>query len=114
MAVQHQYDDDKTNSPEEPFIIDLVPELKRRIRAAAAENGLSVQEYLERLLDQTVPGEKTSTQRPRRPLNREAVDRLLQTREAIKRAHPGQVFEDSAETLRQIREERMRELESYE
>jgi hypothetical protein len=111
MAVQHQYDDDEQSSPEEPFIIDLVPELKRRIRAAAAENGLSVQEYLERLLDQTVPGEKTATQRPRRPLNREAVERLLQHHEERQRAHAGEEFSDSVELLRQAREERTRELE---
>lgn len=52
-----------------------------------------------------------SSQRQRRPLDREAVDRLLHTADAIERAHPGLVFEDAAETLYQIREERMREQE---
>ena len=48
-----------------------------------------------------------------RPLDHAAVDRLLRTADAIKHAHPGLVFEDSVETLRQIREERMWELEHY-
>jgi hypothetical protein len=44
-------------------------------------------------------------------LNRAAVDKLLQTREAIMRAHPGQVFEDSSELIHQAHEEQSRELE---
>jgi hypothetical protein len=47
-------------------------------------------------------------QRQRRSLNPAAVERLLQHGEALQRAHPGLVFEDAAETLRQIREERMK------
>lgn len=43
-------------------------------------------------------------------LNRAAVDRLLQTREAIMRAHPGQIFEDSSELIHRAHEERSREL----
>ena len=42
---------------------------------------------------------------------RAAVEELKHYREAIRRAHPGQVFEDSVELLRQAREERTRELE---
>jgi hypothetical protein len=41
----------------------------------------------------------------------QAVDKLLQTREAIMRAHPGQVFEDSSELIHQACEEQSRELE---
>jgi hypothetical protein len=44
-------------------------------------------------------------------LNRAAVDELLRFREELKRAHPGQVFEDSSELIHQSREERTRELE---
>jgi hypothetical protein len=113
MAMQHHYDDDQTNRPKKRtrLIIDIVPELRRRIKIAAAENDLSVQEYVGRILDQAVPPEKNPTQRQHRPINRAAVDDLLKYREEIKRAHPGQIFEDSVEVLRQIREERTRELE---
>jgi len=34
----------------------------------------------------------------------------MQMREAISRAHPGEVFGDSAEEIRQMREERTRHL----
>ena len=44
-------------------------------------------------------------------LNRAAVDKLLQTREAIIQAHPGQIFEDSSELIHRAHEERSRELE---
>ena len=44
-------------------------------------------------------------------LNRIAVDELKRYREEIALSHPGQVFEDSVELLRQAREERTSELE---
>jgi hypothetical protein len=43
-------------------------------------------------------------------LNKFAVEDLLKFREEIRLAHPGQIFEDSVELLRQAREERMKEL----
>lgn len=106
MAIQHQYDDDQTDG----LTINIVPELRRRVQLAAAQSNLSMQEYVAQLLEQTVPPEPTSLQRTGR-LNREAVDDLLRYREEIKRAHPGQVLEDSSELLYQAREERTRELE---
>lgn len=106
MAMR-QYDDDQADN----LIIHIEPELRRRIKIAAAQSNLSVQEYIERILQQTVPPETPSTQKRTGRLNRAAVDKLLQTREAIRRAHPGQVFEDSSELIHQAREERMRELE---
>ena len=106
MAMQHQYEDDQTSG----LIINIVPELSKRIRKAAAQSNLSEQEYVERVLEQVVPPEINSEQGSRR-LSRAAVDKLLQTREAIKRAHPGQVFEDSSELIYQMHEERAQELE---
>lgn len=106
MAIKHQYGDDQTDD----FIISVVPELRRRIKLAAAQSNLSVQDYVEHLLEQVVPPETTPLQRTGR-LNRAAVDKLLQTREAIRRAHPGQVFEDSSELIHEAHEERARELE---
>jgi hypothetical protein len=57
------------------------------------------------------PPERNSTREQYGRLNRAAVDKLLQTREAIMRAHPGQVFEDSSELIHQAHEERSKELE---
>lgn len=107
MAIQHQYDDDQTSD----FIISIVPELRRRIKKAAAQRNLSEQEYIERVLEEAVPPEASSVERQSGGINRAAVDELLKYREEIRHAHPGQVLEDSVETLRQIREERTRELE---
>jgi hypothetical protein len=53
----------------------------------------------------------TESSRSKKRLDRAAVENLLQRREAIRHAHPGQVFEDSSELLHQMREERMKELE---
>ncbi len=106
MAMR-QYDDDQTDD----IMIHLVPELRRRIKLAAAQSNLSVQEYIERILEQTVPSEANSAQIRTGRLNRAAVDELLRFREELKRAHPGQVFEDSSELIHQAREERTRELE---
>lgn len=113
MALQHQYDDDQPGRPKKRsrLIIDIVPELRRRIKVAAAENDLSIQEYVGRILEQAVPPEKPPLKREHRPLNKAAVEDLLRYHEEIKRAHAGQGFEDSVELLRQAREERMRELE---
>src|SRR5579863_5794779 len=106
MAMQHQHDD----QADDDLIINLVPELRRRIKLAATQSNLSVQEYVERLLEQAVPPETIPLQRTGR-LSRVAVDKLLRTRETIRRAHPGQVFEDSSELIHEAREERTRELE---
>ncbi len=106
MAIR-QYDDDQTDD----IMIHLVPELRRRIKLAAAQSNLSAQEYIERILEQTVPPEANSAQIRTGRLNRAAVDELLRFWEELRRAHPGQVFEDSSESIHQSREERTRELE---
>src|SRR5258707_24941 len=106
MAMR-QYDDDQTDD----IMIHLVPELRQRIKLAAAQSNVSAQEYIERILEQTVPPEANSAQIRTGRLNRAAVDELLRFREELRRAHPGQVFEDSPELIHQAREERTRELE---
>jgi predicted metal-dependent RNase len=105
MAMQ-QYNDHTDD-----LIINLVPELRRRIKVAAAQSNLSVQEYVERILEQVVPLERNSIQKRSSRLNRAAVEELKKYREEIRHAHPGQVFDDPVELLRQAREERTRELE---
>lgn len=109
MAI-HQHNDDQANN----LITNIVPELRRRIKIAAAQSNLSEQEYVERILEQVIPSETNFAQRRSGQLNRAAVDDLLRYREEIRRAHPGQVFENSVELLRQAREERTRELEHHE
>ena len=42
----HQHNDDQANS----LIINIVPELRKRIKIAAEQSKLSEQEYVERIL----------------------------------------------------------------
>ena len=115
MAVQREDDDDQMNQPETGLFIDVAPELLERIKTAAAQGNLSLQEYVRRVLEQSVSSEtgidEAEGGQQRKPINRAALDELIRYREEIRRAHPGLVFEDSTELLRQAREERTRELE---
>ena len=106
MALQHQYGDDET----ENLSIHLVPELHKRIKQAAEESHLSVQEYIESFLEQTIPAEPLPVQEQDDGLNRAAIEELLKHREELKRAHPDVVW-NTTEEIHQMREERMRELE---
>lgn len=113
MAMQNHYSDEQRGSPgKRPrLMIDISPELRRRIKIAAAQNDVSIREYVEDILEKVVPQEANARQkRERGRLNSAAIEDLLKTREEIMRAHPGEVF-DSAETLHEIREERLKELE---
>jgi predicted metal-dependent RNase len=103
MAMRSQY------GKRPRLMIDISPELRRRIKIAAAEKDLSIREYVEDILEKVVPPEKSFLEKRGR-LNSAAIEDLLKTREEIIRAHPGQVF-DSPETLHQLREERLKELE---
>src|SRR6266849_5692779 len=91
------------------LIVDISPELRRRIKIAAAQRNLSVREYVEQILEGTV-APASATALPRRRMTREDAERLNRAREAFEKAHPGVVHEDSAELVRQMREERAEHL----
>ena len=115
MAVQREHDDDQVDESRTGLFIDVAPELLERIKAAAAQRNLSLEEYVRRVLERSVSSEanvdEVDSEQASGRLNRAAVDRLLRFHEELKRAHPGVVFEDSTELLRQAREERTRQLE---
>ena len=90
--------------------IDISPELRRRIKMAALQNDLPIGEYVGRILEDNVPEEVSMAQRQHRPVTREAIERLLKFREELIQETNGQLFEDSAEILRQEREKRTRHL----
>jgi len=93
------------------LMIDISPELRRRIKIAAAQKDVSIREYVENILEQAVPSETALAQKQqRRGLNAATIEDLFKTSDEIMRAHPGQIF-DSTETLHQLREERLKELE---
>src|SRR5260370_6377642 len=89
--------------------IDVSPELRTRIKVAAAENAISISEYLGRILEESVPVKDTGITRGH-PVTREAIERLRRLREQIFQEHNGQLFQYSVELLRQQREERTRQL----
>ena len=107
MAMQPQYHDNQASD----LIIHLHPQLRKRLMIAAAQSNLPLEEYVGRILEQVAPPEEPVTQESSGRLKRLAVAELKRYREAIERAHPGQVSEDSVELLHQAREERARELE---
>ncbi len=88
--------------------IDISPDLRRRIKVAAAQSDLSVRDYLARILDLAVPAEAGASGPTQRPVTRETLERLLQARERI---NQGRTFPDSTELIRQMREERTRQLD---
>jgi hypothetical protein len=90
--------------------IDISPELRRRIKIAALQNDSSISEYVGDILEKNVP-DGASMIRQRRPATRKMLDELIEIRDRILQERNGQPFEDSTEMIRQMREERSRELE---
>lgn len=88
--------------------IDISPQMRRRIKAAAALRDMTVREYVERILEEAVPEEPAREQRAYHRISPEAVERLFRTRDRIMR---GRVFtDDSTDLLNEAREERTEEL----
>ncbi len=99
MATQRQ-----TTRPR--LMIDISPELRYRIKIAAAQKELSIREYVEQILEQVVPRVASGSQRQPRPMNPESLEQLLQARERMIRERQGRPSLDSTEMIRQMREER--------
>lgn len=93
------------------LMIDISPDLRRRIKVAAAENDQTVRDYVENILERSVPTTPATDRSAWKPIDPLAVEALRELREQIAREHPGVVFEDSAEVIRRMREERDEELE---
>src|SRR5690242_2930077 len=113
MAMQNHYNNDRYKLPgKRPrLMIDISPELRRRIKIAAAKKDLSIREYVEDILDQAVPSEDSPTvKRQPHSVSHESLQRLLRTREKIIQERKGQPFTDSTELIRQMREERSKYL----
>lgn len=115
MALRKQEFDDNEEQPNKTtkrprITIDVSPELRRRIRVAASQKDMSISEYIGRILDEAVP-DPAIMQQERHPATRKMLDELMQVRDQILQDRNGRPFEDSVELIRQMREERSRELE---
>jgi len=91
--------------------IDVSPELRRRIKMAALQEDLSISDYLGSILEQAVPGKANATQQEYRRMTRETLEHILQVHKEIKEHTGGYLFEDSTDLVRQMREDRSRELD---
>ena len=109
--MYHNDDQEARTTKRSRITIDVSPEMRRRIKLAAAQNDLSISEYLGRILDEAVPQEVNMVQRQRKRLTREALEDIYRVHEEIKQHTQGKVFEDSSELIHQMREERSRELD---
>jgi len=85
------------------FTVDLSRGLQRRIKLAASQNGLSMSEYVERVLDKAVSSDTDVTKQVGHPVTREAIERLRHLRQRIWEENNRQFFEDSTELIRQMR-----------
>jgi len=94
--------------------IDISPELRRRIKVAASQNDLSISEYLGRILEENVPDEVGFTQQEEHPVTPEFLEQVYRVRQRIFKESKGELFEDSAESIRQQREDRTKYLEELE
>jgi hypothetical protein len=109
--IDYTYDEEKQTMKERTRItIDLSPELRQRIKVAAFHNNVSISEYLGHILEDAVPRE-VSYSKELKPLTREKLERVLKVREEIIAHTYGRTFDDSTELIRQMRDERTRELD---
>ncbi len=117
MALRKEHFDEEDEHQEASTMkrsritIDISPELRRRIKIAALQNDLSISEYVGDILEKNVPGEANVILEEEHPVTPDYLEQILRVRERIMRESKGQLFEDSAEMIRQMREERTKYLE---
>ena len=91
--------------------IDISPELRRRIKVAASQRDVSISEYLGNILEENVPDEVNLVEQNTHPVPSDILEEVDRIHERVLRESKGHIFEDSAEVLRQQREERTQYLE---
>lgn len=89
--------------------LEVSQDLRRRIKAAATRKRITINEYLEQLLDEMVP-EINEIARAGHPPTRENIERLRELREELFRKNNYQFLGNSVEEIREQREERLKQL----
>ena len=116
VAQRQRYDDYDDHADTEKtkkrvrMTFDVAPDLRRRIKLAALNHNLTLNEYLGQVLEEVVPVEEEIIQKHRQPVSREAIERLLQFRQELIKETNGIVFDDTAEILHEEREKRLNQL----
>lgn len=116
MALRkHDFDNSDEQTPhggeQTQLAFGVDPALLQRIENVASEHGLSVEDYLRQLLELVVPKETHAVQRPHHVVPDDIMEQVYRVREQVIRDSKGHIFEDSAEVLREQREERSQDLE---
>src|SRR5579863_777027 len=118
VAQRHRYDDYDDHAEAENtkkrvrLTFDVAPDLRRRIKLAAINNNLTLNEYLGQVLDEVVPVEEDimQTQHQERTVTRKTLDKVNEISQRILKERNGKPFENTTEMIRQMREERARYL----
>jgi len=116
MAVRKQEFDEHNDKNQQHtkrsrITFDVSPELRRRIKVAAAQSNLSIGDFLSGIIEQELPNETNLVSQQRRPPTQEMLDELDQISDLIMHERHGKLFENLTEEIRQMREERSQELE---
>lgn len=120
MAAQRQryddYDDHDNHADNEKtkkrvrMTFDVAPDLRRRIKLAAINNNMTLNEYLGQVLEEVVPLEEEMTQTRYRPVTNKTLEAVDRIREMLMQGREENFFGDSVESIRQMREERTKYL----
>lgn len=89
--------------------IEISRKLYHRAEFAAQKKQITTRQYLEQLLDEIVPEINEAVQ-PGHPPTLESIEQLRKFREQVFRENDYQFMGNSVEELREIREERLRQL----
>ena len=86
--------------------VDISPTLKRRIKVAAAAQDMAVSSYVARVLEQAVPAADTVAKASDGAISSETLRRAA----ALRAEQKAPFTEDSADLIREAREQRYAEL----
>ncbi len=90
--------------------INISFELYQKIEMAAKQQDISTEECLEKILERVIPIEDWLL-RKRRPITQETIEIFRQLQQDSMQGRNGEPFSDSTEIIRQMREERTKELD---
>jgi hypothetical protein len=120
MTLEEYDSGDKMNLPKahSRITIDITirRELYHRIRIAANQNNLSLNDYIDLTLGEAVPDEASLTQQEYSPVTSKTLEHILRVHKEIMEHTGGYLFEDSTGLIWQEREKPIRQLmgEDYE
>src|SRR5579884_1492542 len=106
-ALNGDYPERKHAMKRSRITIDVSPELRQRIKMAAAQSGTSINDYVGKIIEEHDTQVETAFQSPVLSVSYVAFARLHQLRKNILDEHVGEPFDDINETIWQMREERL-------